>query len=367
MLVGIVVKNNNNEYLLLKKKIEDQIDFGLIGGEVDENNFMASLKEMVVSQVGYDFSRKIDIEPLMKGEDQDGEYVILFAETYLGKRFIDDETEFLWCSFAKIKRLYKENRINLDQYKIFKKAEEPNLKKSNNAMKVSHVEERYQKKAERFCYEDYVKRYTDKRIFLRLVRKMAIKPCGKESCLKGELIANQFSNHKSFKNFPELMDDEDFILNIAKTSINPANCEIYFYDYVNPYLKLDKEFKLKFLKAVYLNKNVYKLEDINTIVEYCEMQKENEIILSNLEFRKIFEKRLTELDYREQLEFHCSGEDEKELRQYKIKANEIKVFYENMKKGLEDILNSFDSKEKKEALEEPQTYYEMLCQQAFNK
>ena len=157
----------------------------------------------------------------------------------------------------------------------FRTAEELVAKKSKNAMKVSHVEERFQKKNNRFGYEDYVERYTDKRIFLRLVRKHAIKPCGKECWDKGALIANQFNNHQSFKNFPDLMNDEDFILSIAKTSINPAECEIYFYDYVNPYLKAKDDFKLKFLKAVYLNKNVYKLEDINTIVKYCGFEKEN--------------------------------------------------------------------------------------------
>ena len=125
---------------------------------------------------------------------------------------------------------------------------------------------------------------------------------------------------------------------------------------------------MKFLKAIYLNENVFKLNDIETIVEYCEMQKENETILSDLEFRRILEKRLTELDYREQLEYHCSGQDEKELRKYKVRANEIKVYYENMKKGLEEILNSFKVGEKKKTNEEePQTYYEMLCRQAFNK
>ena len=86
MLVGIVVKNKDNEYLLLKKKVGDQIDLGLIGGEIDENHFIESVRKMLVSQVGFNFSRKIDVEPLMRGEDQDGEYVILFAEELLQKR-----------------------------------------------------------------------------------------------------------------------------------------------------------------------------------------------------------------------------------------------------------------------------------------
>lgn len=367
MLVGVVVRNNNNQYLLLKKQIGNQIDLGLIGGEVDENNLMVSITEMLISQIGYDFSENIDVEPLMLGEDKDGEYVILMATTNLANKLKNSDTEFLWCSFTKIKKLFKENRINLDQYRILRQAECPHLKKSNNAMKVSHVEERYRKKSQRFCYDDYVERYTDKRIFLRLVRKMAVKPCGKESYLKGELIANQFNNHKSFKNFHELMNDEDFILRIARTSINPAECEIYFYDYVNPHLKAKAEFRLKFLKAIYLNENVYLLDDLNTIISYFQMERENDIILSNLEFRRLFEKRFEKLE-NQQLEYHCSGDDEKELRRYKIKANELKVLNENKKRGLTEIVNTFKVGEKKKIEEyEPETFYEFLCKQAFNK
>ena len=232
------------------------------------------------------------------------------------------------------------------------------------AMKVSHIEERYQKKSERFSYEDYVERYTDKRVFLRLVRKHAIKPCGEEKRPKGELIANQFNNHQSFKNFPDLMNDEEFILSIARTSVNPAECEIYFYDYVNPYLKRNKDFRLAFLKQIYLNRNVYKLEDINTIVEYCGFDKENKILLNDIEFKRVLEKRLKRLDEEMQLEYHCSGEDEKELRKYKIKANEMKVLCENMKKGLTEIINSFKVGEK---LEEyvPTNFYEYQCSLFF--
>ena len=341
MLVGIVVKNKDNEYLILKKKIDHQIDLGLIGGEVDENNFTLSVKEMIVSQVGCDFSENIETEPLLKGQDQDGEYLILFAKINELEKELSADSEIVWCSFSKIKRLFKEGRLNEDQYKCLKSAEEPVVKRNNNAMKVSHIAERYQKKAERFSYEDYVKRYSDKRVFLRLVRKMAVKPCGEEKRLKGELIANQFNNHKSFKNFPNLMNDEEFILNIAKTSINPATCEIYFYDYVNPYLKARDDFRLKFLKAIYMNKNVYTLEDLNTIIEYCGFEKENEIILSDLNSRRKLENRLNKLDEEMQLEYHCSGDDEKELRRYKIKANEMKVLCDNMKKGLTEILNTF--------------------------
>ena len=220
---------------------------------------------------------------------------------------------------------------------------------------------------ERSNYDIYIENYTDKRLFLRLVHKRKIKPCGRECREYGRLIANEFSDHSSFENFTELLDDKEFLLEIARTSRNPATCRIYFYDYVNPYLKKDEGFKLEFLKAIYLNKNVWTLEDLNTIVEYCEMQEQNQMILADLEFRKLFENRLIELEF-EQLEYHCSGDDEKELRRYKIKANELKVLKENKKKGLNAILDTFlVGKKEKTENDEPETYYEFICQQSLNK
>ena len=48
------------------------------------------------------------------------------------------------------------------------------------AMKVSHIERKYQKKMEMDNFGEYVSRYTDKRLFLRLVLGKAIKPCGRD-------------------------------------------------------------------------------------------------------------------------------------------------------------------------------------------
>ncbi len=213
-------------------------------------------------------------------------------------------------------------------------------------------------------FNDYVGRYTGKRLFLRLVHGRKIKPCGRECREYGRLIANEFTNHSSFENFTELMNDEEFVLEIAKTSRNPAECSIYFYDYVNIHLKRRKDFRLKFLKAIYLNENVYKLKDVETIVQYLEMEKENELILADLEFRKLFEERISNLDYREELDYHCSGEDKKELREFKIGANDKKVLFDNINKGLTEILSTFTVGKKVDFFEEPETYYEYLAYQA---
>jgi len=53
--------------------------------------------------------------------------------------------------------------------------------------------------------------------------------------------------------------------------------------------------------------------------------------------------------------YNCSGEDRKELHDYKVRANETKVLFENIRKGIDEILKSFtcnDPDEKKEEVKE---------------
>ena len=77
-------------------------------------------------------------------------------------------------------------------------------------------------------FEHYVEKFTDKRLFLRLVWGRKAKPCGRGCREYGYLIASEFSDHSSFENFPELMNDKEFLLEIARISRNPATCPIYF-------------------------------------------------------------------------------------------------------------------------------------------
>ncbi len=371
MLVGVVVINSKNRFLILKRKVGNQIDLGLISGEVEKDSALLDIRNLLINETGVDFLQDLADKPLLSGVDEDGEFLILSCEKDFKEELKISNTEFLWLTFDRIKKLFNEGRLNGDQFYVLEKAKyfyQKRTKTNHQAMKVNHVEQKFEKLALRNEFEDYIEKFTDIRLFLRLVHRRKINPCGRECREYGYLIANEFSNHSSFENFPELMNNEEFILEIARSSRNPAECPIYFYDYVNPYLKKKKDFRLKFLKQIYLNNNVYKLEDIKTIVEYLQMQKENEMILADLEFRKLFEQRLAELNYQEELDYHCSGLDEKELRKYKIKANELKVLYDNMKKGLEAILETFTVGKKENRYdEEPATYYEMLCQQAFRK
>lgn len=219
------------------------------------------------------------------------------------------------------------------------------------AQKVSHVLE---KKIEEpsYKYERFINgRLGDRRLVNRILDGRKVKPCGRECREYGYLIASNL-NHGSFQNFKELMNDEEFILKIARLTPNPTECENYFYQYINPYLLAKPEFRLAFLKQIYLNENVYKLKDLKLIVEWCGLTKENEIILQDKVFKKLFKKRISELDYQDMIEYKCSGLDEKELHDYKVKSNEYKVMCENMLKGLKEILATFAGEEKKNEQED---------------
>lgn len=227
------------------------------------------------------------------------------------------------------------------------------------AQKVSHFEKKVAKRRDDPT-ENFLQaisgRLGSKRLINRLINGRKVMPCGRECWEYGLMIAEGL-NHGSFMNFNELMNDEEFILHIAKITPNPTECENYFYQYVNPYLRRRKDFNVKFLKQVYLNDNVYKLKDINLIVEWAGLQKENEMILQDLEFKKLMELRLAQIDYREMTDYHCSGLDDKELHDYKVKANDAKVLCENVKNGLKEIIGAF-AKEKTEEEEFDDFYYD---------
>ena len=208
-------------------------------------------------------------------------------------------------------------------------------------------------------FDNYVEREGVDRIISRLVHGRAIKPCGRECWELGFLIVQDF-DHSSFVNFEELMNDKDFILQAASISPNPVMCKNYFYEYVNKHIKRSGDFRLCFLKTIYLNDNVYKLEDINEIVEMCGFQKENKILLADIEFLRLMEERLKKVDYRDRVDYHCSGVDPKELHEFKVEANEQKILCENMRNGLKSICESFTCRPKTEN-EEVTDFYSYMC------
>lgn len=235
---------------------------------------------------------------------------------------------------------------------------------SNRAQKVDRASKRREKKlnGRGSTFDGYISAYGDTRLINRIVNNRKLKPCGRECWEHGFMIAREL-NHGSFQNFDELMNDKFFLVEAAKITPNPVDCTNYMYFWVNNYLKKDTKFKLEFLKAIYLNENVYKLEDINTIVEACGFEHENKILLADEEFMSEFKKRLEETDYQSKIEYHCSGEDWEELHDYKVQANNLKVLCDNIRKGLTDILKTFacfveDKKEEETVVDDFWANYE---------
>lgn len=135
------------------------------------------------------------------------------------------------------------------------------------------------------------------RLLTRLAKGRRVKPCGR-SCWEYGLIIAKSYNHGSFVNFPNLMDDKEFLIEAAKVTPKPTTIDNYFYMYINPYLKKDKNFKLEFLKAVYLNEQVYEWSVIKDVVEFCDLQYENEILLRDQKFKNEVEAKLINMCYR---------------------------------------------------------------------
>lgn len=183
----------------------------------------------------------------------------------------------------------------------------------------------------------------------RIIAGRSVMPCDRE-CREYGFDIGSTTKHTSFENFKQLMNDSDFIIELAKLTPNPKKCENYFYQYVNPYLKSNKNFRLEFLKSVYLNDDVYNIESINYVVELCSLEKENEKLLNSADFANVLKQRLEELSTPPMLAFNLDGKDRKAMRSHKIKQNEARVRWENQKKGIEEILNTFTVNKKKTEL-----------------
>lgn len=252
------------------------------------------------------------------------------------------------------------------------------------AQKVNHREtKKLDNPTENFIR--HLATYGRESLLLKIVKGTRLKPCGME-CTEFGLVIAESNNHSSFENFHELMGDTVFVLTAARLTPNPAECENYFYQYVDSHIKKRADFRLKFLKEIYLNDNIYKLEHIDYVVELCDLKKENEIILHDKEFKALIIKRLNDICFEEEREeYHCSGEDKKELHNYKVKANDVKIYCENLRNGLMEIIKSFKCKtdeeehteqeaERKKSEEQPVTtdkarddFYTYLVQQSLHK
>lgn len=146
------------------------------------------------------------------------------------------------------------------------------------------------------------------------------------------------NNHSSFKNYPGLMNDREFILRIAKQTPNPLECVDYFYQYINQYILNSANFQKDFLQQLYRNENIYKLADYKAIAQLIGAEQQNEKLLRDPKILQLIQARLQVLkEQGYKLPYHCSGSDKKELRGYKARQNDMKIAWENKVKGLKEI------------------------------
>ena len=191
---------------------------------------------------------------------------------------------------------------------------------------------------EKVRFEKFVESGGFKRANKNIIAGRAVKPCGRECEDYGYKIVEYF-DHKSLENFKNLMDNSEFLIRCASISPNPKDCTNYFYNFVNENLKRNKSFRTEFLKAIYLNDNVYTLESINWFVETFGYERENAKLLNDLEFKKCFEARLGECIAYPQ--YHYDGQVKKNLTTYKKLRNDIKILNQNREDGLREILSTF--------------------------
>lgn len=181
---------------------------------------------------------------------------------------------------------------------------------------------------------------TIERIRTNLQKGSIINPCGYNEKEVGYIIAEQ-SNHESFVNFPNLMNDEEFVLQIAQTSINPLECKNYFYDYINPYLTKSKRFKYKFLTALLLNDNIYKVDDLFIIVDSLGLEKQLEKAIDDEELMQIIQNRLNNARLSDISKLDLVYENKKECKLVKCARNRLIMQNRSKIIGLCRILQLF--------------------------
>ncbi len=144
-------------------------------------------------------------------------------------------------------------------------------------------------------WEDYMNNETPKshgrsrmkRFMLKLSQGKTIRPCSSGECYAwGNRIITS-GNHKSMKFSKILTNDMYYLVDAAKITPSPKDCDCFFYQYINEYLKANEKFRLDFLKALFLNENILKKSEIEWFVENFEFEKEYDIITSDTAFKAV--------------------------------------------------------------------------------
>lgn len=174
------------------------------------------------------------------------------------------------------------------------------------------------------------------RVSKRLEEGRAIKPCGKECHAWGDMIINS-TNHISMINSKELVDDAEYLCHAAKITPNPRECSNFFYGFVNEYLKKNPEFRLNFLKNLFLNIHILTRRDIITFVKEYDFNEEYETLVKDDEFKKEIKKTFANVSSAPDYVIYDGnswGSTKKKYANYKV-ASDAKL-------RLKDLLSSFE-------------------------
>lgn len=118
----------------------------------------------------------------------------------------------------------------------------------------------------------------------KLKKGVSINPCGKDCVSLADLVIRH-KDHKSIENFKQHINDKEYLLHAAKITYNPKDCENFFYEYINKFLKNDQSFKLEFLRSLILNENVLSRDEIVWFVEKYKFKNEFFKLVNSSEFK----------------------------------------------------------------------------------
>ncbi len=125
-----------------------------------------------------------------------------------------------------------------------------------------------------------------KRFTTKLIEGRGVKPCGRECPAWGNAIIMS-GNHKSMFYSKLLTNDRYYLVQAARITPVPAECQNFFYHYVNQYLKDNAEFRLEFLKSLFLNDNILTRKELEWFIDNFGFQTEYEIIKNDIAFQEV--------------------------------------------------------------------------------
>lgn len=145
--------------------------------------------------------------------------------------------------------------------------------------------------------------------------------------------------HESMKNFPYVLNNEELMLEFATLAPNPVECTDYFYGMINEHILAKEEFRIAFLRRIYLNDKVYLIEDVDKFIETFHLEKENDKLLFDKELLKELKVRLSNVHTYPT--FEASGcKNDKQYSRLKDELTELNKKKDN---GLRVIIARFEN------------------------